>query len=62
MALAGGQSPVHPGQAARRARSADGRWTGDWAQPPAPVAELGKDRAAVRTEIAWLRLGELESR
>jgi hypothetical protein len=36
------------------------RWTGDWAQPPAPVADLGKDRAAVRTEVAWLRLGELD--
>jgi hypothetical protein len=36
------------------------RWTGDWAQPVAPLAELGKDRASVRTEIAWLRLGELD--
>ncbi len=36
------------------------RWTGDWTQPPAPVAELGTDRAAIRTEVAWLRLGQLD--
>jgi hypothetical protein len=36
------------------------RWTGDWAQRPAPMAELGKDRPALRSEIAWLRLGELD--
>src|SRR5205823_12908737 len=36
------------------------RWTGDPAQPVTPLGELGKDRGAIRTEIAWLRLGELD--
>jgi hypothetical protein len=36
------------------------RWTGDPAQPATAIAELGKERAALRTEIAWLRLGELD--
>jgi hypothetical protein len=36
------------------------RWTGDVHQPIMPLAELGKDRPAVRTEIAWLRLGDLD--
>jgi hypothetical protein len=36
------------------------RWTGDVSQPLTPVTELGKDRGAIRTEIAWLRLGELD--
>jgi hypothetical protein len=36
------------------------RWTGDPAQPVTPLAELGRERAALRTEVAWLRLGELE--
>jgi hypothetical protein len=36
------------------------RWIGHWAQSPAPVADLGKDRPAIRSEIAWLRFGELD--
>jgi hypothetical protein len=36
------------------------RWTGDPNQPGTPLGELGRDRAAIRTEIAWLRLGELD--
>ncbi|HEY1381560.1 MAG TPA: hypothetical protein VGF55_32480 [Gemmataceae bacterium] len=36
------------------------RWTGDPTQPVTPLAELGKERAAIRTEVAWLRLGELD--
>ncbi|HEX4590479.1 MAG TPA: hypothetical protein VH120_11150, partial [Gemmataceae bacterium] len=36
------------------------RWTGDVNQPVTPLAEVGKDRGAIRTEIAWLRLGELD--
>ena len=29
-------------------------------QPRSPVAEPGKDRPALRSEIAWLRFGELD--
>jgi hypothetical protein len=36
------------------------RWTGDPNQLVTPIADLGRDRAAVRTEVAWLRLGELD--
>jgi hypothetical protein len=36
------------------------RWTGDPRQPVTPLRELGTERPAVRTEIACLRLGELD--
>src|SRR5437660_10329664 len=36
------------------------RWTGDVNQPITPLTEIGKERGAIRTEVACLRLGELE--
>lgn len=36
------------------------RWTGDVGQPVTPLAEIGKERAALRSEVAWLRFGELD--
>jgi hypothetical protein len=36
------------------------RWTGDVNQPITPQIEIGKDRGAIRTEVAYLRLGELD--
>jgi hypothetical protein len=36
------------------------RWTGNVGQPVTRLAKIGKERAALRTEIAWLRLGELD--
>jgi hypothetical protein len=35
-------------------------WTGDPIQPPTPPTGRDDERVAVRTELAWLKLGELE--